>query len=361
MIYYVVFAFSIIAYKKAVSTNENRNVQRWLIVSVAFPVLIAALRSKNVGTDVSYYLVGLHRSALASPGIVAFLKAKSNFEALFLVLVYCNAKLFKNIYTLQGIIELLIIVPIYYVIWKNKERVSPALALIVYFFIYFADGLNIMRQSIAISFVILFVQMILDHHIVKAMVCFFIGVGFHMTAWIGVAIVVLYYMIISKLRKLFIAGTVLATLLIVANSQNIVLFVSRNFTFLPDRYLSDYYLVGTRDFAMASLVLYAIAFLSVLISFDRTDYYETLLLLVSFMSLFGIFATYGVGIASRILKYFQIYSIFAIPISERVFTNKNYSRLVYSAVMLCMCVLYWLYNYVYLGYTEIIPYELGVI
>lgn len=79
----------------------------------------------------------------------------SDYEIGFSTTVYIVAKLFRNIYAVQFVIQGLVIVPICYSLYKNNQTQNSLcwVGILTYYFMFFNSSLNLMRQSIAMAFI----------------------------------------------------------------------------------------------------------------------------------------------------------------------------------------------------------------
>ena len=123
MIYLVVFAISIITYfiSDRVKLKYIRNIL--LIVSLIVPVLLAAYRGTEIGTDIKTYVLPSYNIASMQTTFINFVK-NNYFETdiAFNILVYICSTIFKSFHALLGIIQLLISLPVYVVIQKKLEK-----------------------------------------------------------------------------------------------------------------------------------------------------------------------------------------------------------------------------------------------
>ena len=128
------------------ATNVIKKNQRFVLILVALliPCLIAGLRDKCIGTDVQTYLSQMTDAAISAENFSDYMTTRwfmiwrnlyvSDYEIGFSTTVYIVAKLFRNIYAVQFVIQGLVIVPICYSLYKNNQTQNSLCWVGFYFF-----------------------------------------------------------------------------------------------------------------------------------------------------------------------------------------------------------------------------------
>ncbi len=127
------------------------------LLGILLPCLLAGLRADSVGRDVSVYIVPNIKAARAAhggfPGVCKALDMAP--EYLYMVLVYLTTRITDDAGLLLFLIQLLTFLPIVISAIRLKKEVSIPLAVAAYLFCFYHQTLNIMRQSMACSFILL--------------------------------------------------------------------------------------------------------------------------------------------------------------------------------------------------------------
>lgn len=184
LIYLATFLLSgVIAYVAEGQTERKK----WALVLIAFLplVLLAGLRDPAVGVDTSYYplpyfhysmnmnILDMMRAAECEPG----------FSALFWVLSRVTGS-FNAVLTS---IQLLMILPLIWTLYKLKVK-SIVPAVLVYACTFFPWSLNIMRQSLAASVLLISFVLACERktrcYLVSSLIC----VSIHLTGVLSFAI-----------------------------------------------------------------------------------------------------------------------------------------------------------------------------
>lgn len=201
-IYLFVFFCSIALSRCASSAKRHRKKSSeriLLFFSMLLPCILAGMRDISVGIDVQNYVVSNFKVAQSS-GIdfTKFLDVMpKDVEMLFALLIYVCAKL-GTISLLLFAIQFLISIPIYKVLYE-KNSVSYALPLSIYYFLFFNLELSAMRQGIASSFLLLAYVRYRNKRYSSGVILAVCACLFHISAIIALSIF-LVFLLISKAR-----------------------------------------------------------------------------------------------------------------------------------------------------------------
>lgn len=123
------------------------------IVAIFILCGLAAMRDISVGGDIQVYLLNNFNRAESGIEFNEFLKlAMQQIEPLFAILIYACAKV-KSLKLLFFMIEFLALFPIFLSLRKRKASIT--LGITIYVFLFYNFSLSGMRQSIAMSIMML--------------------------------------------------------------------------------------------------------------------------------------------------------------------------------------------------------------
>lgn len=197
------------------NTDQGRR-KRFVIVAFALMILLAGLRSPNVGIDIpNHYAKNFVRIASFSLTDVPKFSAMGNYE-----IGYCYYTWFLNLISHEVqvyifITELLIYSAIGYFIYKESTDVVMSTELVIFSCLYYMC-MNIMRQGLAVA-IILVGYVWLDYSnrrikdYIKYVILIFLASTFHSSA-----ILCLLMIVFDRLkftRKQIIGGGVITVLL----------------------------------------------------------------------------------------------------------------------------------------------------
>ena len=137
------------------SSQKNKvAIQILSLLAILLPALLAGLRASDIGTDVEYYIINNFEVARHVSSFKNYLPLIYAKEPLYLAIVYIIAKVFGNIQVLLFTFSFLTILFVYLSVWKWKKNLSVPLFLLIYYFLYYNDSLNIIRQHLAMAIIL---------------------------------------------------------------------------------------------------------------------------------------------------------------------------------------------------------------
>lgn len=213
-IYIFVFLFSLFIcfinqhYFEILVNNENGKIRITfkLIIIVAviisLPVIIAALRGEAVGVDTADYIKNFIRIKQFDSFIVGYKTMKIEF--LYYFLGYTLSHLFGDYRIYFAIIQIFTILPVIIIAIKKSSLYPTWLIMAVYYFMFYNDSLNAMRQYIAVGCLLLAFLFFEEKKVCKAGFLYLIATGFHNSALlIGFLFFALFQVLKSKKNKIY--------------------------------------------------------------------------------------------------------------------------------------------------------------
>lgn len=342
--------------------------KRWLFISIACVplVLLAGFRSLHVGTDVTVYLQQLYWRCSTWSFTSVF---HSNAEPLFVLLVWVATKLFGSIQGVMACVEVAMLVP--FAIASNKFAPrNLGLAFLLYCLFFYLFGLNIMRQGIAISFLLLafaYLSVVGNKRAFWALMV--VACLFHQMSLIGVVAYVVHEVSESHfvnqntprrhgLIYLLFFGLVIGAVAALLLAPSIL----RLFVRLTSRY--TYQLEHLHDFdgIVIKGILIPLSFALIYFVFsDRklNSMMASLLFLVLIAALLWQFSSISSQIY-RLGMQFQIYSIPLATISLETCSSGKDRHIMIILFALCG-FMFWHLMYASSGYAGTIPYHSSIL
>lgn len=373
IIYIVCFIFSLIfSYG-----YEKSNIKLLMAISLFFPVAIAAFRADIIGTDVQVYARQLYNIAINSKNFDEFLNMKwyaiwrfkevSEFELGYTILVYLSAKL-KSFAFLLGCTQFLTIFPLYLTLnrYKNRYKYIVTIGLSIYYLLFFNMSLNMMRQWIAMTMIMLAYVHLKDSKYVQSTIIFIIAVLFHRTAIIGLGVLITYVLLRKNKREIFLKFSTKRY------NLNIVIFItimtllittvlSNSFRMMLTNLLglSDYstYVNGTVAISINQIYTDIPVLLLFLMIWKRRKNIEdyTFLTFCVFSNIVLSQLSSVMAYSSRIVLYISVFKMLIVPI----YLNNLQGRLkkiITLILILLFYSIYWYYTYVIKGTDATVPY-----
>lgn len=384
-IYLIVFALSLLL----IYYSEKFSSRNWIhifsvFLALAMPVLLAGLRAHSIGTDTMSYLVPMFENAQTAKSFVQFQSSQfiynwsyttvSEYEIGFTALVYIVTKLFGNLYVLQTIIAGMILGVVYAGLNQWKHKIPVWFGMAIFYFMYFNGTMNLMRQWLAMSILLLGLPYIFERK-KKFFLYVLVAALFHSSAILGIFFYVLYYFIKDhqkrgrkKAKKRYVLRinhwrvnlTDVMVVLVFAAATVALLFVNKLVSPILNLLgLSQYqyYLSGIFRF-MPNQVILRIPILILLLlgrkefkkEYRGANFFIAMILLDLVISqLVGVTSNSG-----RISIYCAMFGIISIPALCECTRCIN-RRLTRSIVMVYLLT-YWVYYFVLMHSHATIPY-----
>lgn len=333
----------------------------WIGLSMILPVLLAAVRSENIGVDVTVYVIPTFDEVIDSDNLFDTFDSLE-IEFLYILLAYVAKFISTDLWSILMLTELCIVVPFWIAFIKLRDKLNPTFALFIFYCVLYNHTLNMMRQSIALGFILLAIAYMFHNKKLWMILWLCIAFGFHKSAALGMFLPVIYYF--SRYYPLYnnlsLYLCIFIGLVFVASS--IATFI----VFLIDYGVLDLkYLIYTEVGVFESKVtksLLIIVLIELLILYVAVDNYGDLFLELNFFFLCAfitvLFCLTGAIVVylNRISWYFHIINFLSI---SYVLCNPNilgeFRPLKWGFVLL-LCF-YWWFAFVHGGEAGTIPYE----
>lgn len=362
MPYLVTFLFTVlITYFAERNFKNNKKVAvLFSFIAILGPSILAGCRDELIGTDILVYVNHTFEAASRSNSISALIQAVE-LEKLYLILNYAVAKLFTDVHWIYFFVSLIPTTFIYLGLYYYKEKVSMWFGMLLYLLTFYNLSLNMVRQSMALGIVFYATRYVIERKLLKFFLLIFIAAQFHITAYFGIALLLIYILTFGK-NKLIVKGLmILGMLLFIVFFNNIATFLIFGIDILPHKFA--FYIAenstgaGLHIFSPDTLyriiiiVLYTILY-KPLIRYNKMNSFIFIILIFDFllMQLGSIAGQFSY----RISYYFGYMQLLAIPQITYVFNKK--SRIIVQLLLILLGLCYWYIYYIYLGYNDTYPY-----
>ena len=163
-----------------------------LLISLFSLCFLAGVRDLKVGTDIHYYFYQIFYDFTHTEiGIIEEF-SRTGVDIGFILLVYIG-KIFNNVNISMFIVEFAVLAPIYIFAYRNRKKYSITFIILIYCLTMYVRSFNLMRQSIAISLLILSMDYFKDRNMNKSIICFILAAFMHKTAIVGLIIYFIIY------------------------------------------------------------------------------------------------------------------------------------------------------------------------
>lgn len=357
-----------------------------VVVALIIPSILAGMRDYSIGTDVlTYGNIWFERALTNSFELYTNWATSSSIGYLYAVTNYIVAQHFSDPHYFYFVYNLLENIVIFIAIYRNRDIVNIPLGMVTYYLFFYNLFLNILRQGMALSLVLLSISFIRRKQYIRYGVTILVALQFHNTAIIGIAPLLIYIFsqrmireqeliknmsekfnmnIISNLKvQLFLkkVSVILGIIFFIIIFQEFIKFLGK-MGFIGDRYLAYIESSGSlsggfyQHLVMLCLPILVVYLFNIRWLRDKVEY--NLFLIIIVISSMLSFLTNAYTFLSRFTLYFDIIFILAIPYifkSGKVRFTIGHVNITYILPVL-YGMLYWLVIYGYFNSGETVPY-----
>ena len=380
MIYIVCFITSVIfTYIAEKNFKKNKKIAGifFSIIAILLPCLLAGARDTRVGTDVRVYVESMFESAVASNNLTEYINENNEYtENGYLAFTYFVSRFTTDIHVLLFIIQLVIVVPVYLTFYYRRNKTPMWLGMITYFGLYYNYTLNLVRQAMAMAFILFSYNFFSNRKYIKTLILFACASMLHNSSFLAVPTYIVLYMYNKKTinknkRVKIVVMSLIITLLIAIFYEKIVLILY-NANILPYKYYA--YVVSSRfrnesvninyfDFMYKTIwiMLYIVFYL---INKKKENYkiIEETIPYFIFMIIDYIILPISFSIVTliRVGYYYglNIYSI-VIPNYTKILKRDTANQALGSLILILLVSTYWIYSIMLNNGMETYPYILG--
>lgn len=338
--------------------SKSKNIQKKILYGfgILLPALVATYRGVSVGYDTSNYIY-LYETITSEYGIHSILTVL-NLELFFIAV--CNVgKYFGGYEFVFFSYSFLMLFLVVTTLDKYKRYLCVWLGYILFLFFFYNASLNIMRQMLALAYILYASTFLLRGR--KKTYCIFIAfsISLHITAVIAGAMIYVIYKIslTPKKRKDFIYNLYYLSLIATFCLVNVVVTYLANLNFGN----SFAYVSGmAKSYISSSDVMYSIMFIFIsrfamkrnLFDMFPPDFFY----LSSLASLMLFLSGYYNEFLPRMAYYMTVFVCLYMPLIVKSHKSNKYKN-IYKFTFLSLGLVYWIYTIVISGSNITIPYR----
>lgn len=369
--YVTVFTISTILFKFSEYLKKKQAVV-FRFIALLMLCVLAGLRESTIGTDTAGYLKPLITYAINSNNFSDYWNSswivslwKTNFtyqyEPGFTIFIYIVARTTCSVIFTQTLLQFLVIFPVYKAI-KKQGSIPLWFGMLIFDCLLFNHSLNMIRQSVAMSFVLLSFIYWTEGLKKKAVVLIVLATSFHLCGVIGLLIIFLYDFVVKdykngkknkilRNRNFNIALMVGITLVLIANiianilSQfgitRFLMYISGAVTIMPNQIIVR----------ALGLILFLYNFKKISKNTNQESYFYLL------MILYEILVSQFAGVNEYSLRIAQMFTVFDTISYPMACKYSKYKR-VNTILMIMYLIFYWYFYFVLAGTAQTIPYEM---
>ena len=157
--YLLCFRISVLFAYQAEKSKNKFIFLLFSLISILFPVILAALRDYSIGVDTSHYLRGtwsmaVKRTDSLSRFLTTYLRVSAKDEIVYAWFLWIIAKISNGSNRIFLFATQLVIVGgVYIGAFRLKHHANPAFTMLIFYLLYYHHSLNITRQYMAMSII----------------------------------------------------------------------------------------------------------------------------------------------------------------------------------------------------------------
>lgn len=351
VLYYIIILLTplIASFSSRVKEIKGKKIIFW--IALICPVLISGLRY-GIGTDFFSY-EGIYRK-LTTPNDFLYDLQHTGYEPGWILINNLIKFLFDDVQFLFIITSLLIWIFNFKAIFDNRKNLNVGVAVLILMSTMFNDSLNIIRQSLASSILLMSVKPALDKKKTKFIFIVLFATSVHYFAFL---FLITYWLVNSKTKGTNVTKKVLAfvgAFIILLTAPSLISLITSIDMF---SYYSRYNLTH-ENIKFGIILLRMPIVLIILFNIkklrNRNKFYKVIPLY--FIGLIILNLGYLGDFVSRIGKYFEMLQIFIL--SAIVIVQKGkYEKFLMTLVIVAYYIAWFTYNYIIRNRDGTIPYD----
>lgn len=367
--YLVIFMMS--AFLLYVAERIKNPIVKKVIVffSLMFPIMLAAIRSPEIGTDVKYYAIPHYSQALGCKTFSVFahrFELSFTSEPLYAMILFITTRLTRNYHAALFVFQAITVGFTYLGFKRLKKQfdVPIWLGMTLYYLMYYNVSLNILRQSMAVAVVFYATTFLMDKQTLKYFFFMLIAFFLHSSAVIGFAFLPMYLMLkktnnglkfkdIRRIALFLVALMATVVLLdkVVRIAVSLGVLKASALNYLSDGRFGSSYLSVVSVFVYTVLICAYVVHTQVLYHKKIEPNFFMMVSVVMFVCSFGSLISVYI---SRVCYYFIPFQAFALASVQNCY--KKSSRLIWYTLVILFVLATWFIFFVIKNNHMTCPY-----
>ena len=378
IIYLIVFFFSVLFTRLAERSivSNKKHFFTFSVLAVSLPVLLGGFRDDSIGTDTGGYVSWVWSIVSRCSDWKSFLHLYhggyfADIEFGYLTVNFIARLFGDDVHIVYFLTSLLTILPIYLAIYHNRDKAPMWLSMAIFLLSYYNLSLNLVRQSIALSFCIYAFRYVEKKQWMKLAVVVVVILSFHNTGFSFIPAILLYLL----MERLHWKGKIIFSLIsfvilsIAFKYIDILLLAFVNYGLLPEKFLRYQVDEMTGFLSRSNFIIYIIesALILMAMMYQKTTNMRS--------RLFSYFTLKSIGVYSFTLSTlsmwaFRISYYFNFP-ADCLFLPSALNSLrrngkintyrLWVAILLLLLLFNWCFNIVIKNANETYPYKSSIL
>lgn len=339
-----------------------------LLVALALliPSIIAGVRDYSIGTDVLLYGNYWFEKACSYSSMYHYLMKAQEYSVGigYASVNYLVSRFSSSPHMFYFVYELLQVTVLYNALKPYMEKISVSYAFLIYYFLFFNNSLNILRQTMAIIIVLYSYKFARKEEFIRFIIMIILAYSFHSSAIIGIVIYPICWAFSRKFDKRWIKPLVVIASISLICGYRLVFDFFANSNLIPglryEKYLSQD-IIGGRYIGLiywTVIVIFIINTRRKNINVIPDAYVVETVLYIS--ATFTLLPFLGSALLSRVSFYFDIFQVLFLPVVATnlnvVCRNDKTTKIAKRIVVLVPVITYWLVAFIIRNGAHTYPY-----
>lgn len=357
--------------------NNKRIAIFFSIFAIFIPSFICGIRAFGVGRDIGIYVIPALEKAISSDFstyINSYVASKN--EIGYMIFVYIISYFSSNLNVLLFFIQLIPVIAVFIFAYYYREEIPMWFVMLTYLLTWYLRSYTIMRQSIAVAFILLSIITFEKKKMLKTAILFLLAFVFHKSTIIAIGIYGIIWLCNTKKlknRDKMIIYIFLLILVCVAlfTYEQILNFFTYEFKILPERfvgYLDSEYANDEMQISITEtvfrLIFIILGLLYILLhrKKDKLDSNFVKFFLFLIVAMGPYIISFKVSNVER-MNYYYYYPalLYVVPSLTKIFKNNKYNKVVSSIILIAILFIFWFYKYPIQKNCETYPYRTEII
>lgn len=335
-----------------------------LIAGLLIPALLAGLRDYTIGNDVLLYGNYWFERAISYTSFWDYIEKAMEYSIGpgYALINYLSSMISKDAHFFYFIYALLQMIVLYFAVKDYDKEISIPFAFFVYFFTYYNSSLNILRQIMAILFVLLSYKYVFDRKLFKFLICILLGASFHTSAIVGIVLYPLNWAIHNELKKIWRSVVVVVSMILIVTWEYVLNYILELGIVSFNRY-THYLADGIGGGRIIRLAFWSVIACAYYCNRRKIKKIAPDFQLLGFCILFSLLSSianfYAGAWLIRVMYYFDCASVISIPLIAKTIPVKGgVGKLKMNYIVAGLFIyVYWLIVYVIRNGAATFPYQ----
>lgn len=365
--------FTILAEKNLKKKNKKKAIF-FSIIAIFIPTFICGIRNSEVGRDIEIYVSPILKQALKL-NFLPYMHS-SNTERGYMVFVYIISKISSSLNVLLFFIQLIPCTATFIFAYSYRKEIPMWFVMTTYLLTWYLRSYTMMRQSIAVAFILLSIITFQKKQIFKTIILFTLAVLFHKSAIVATGLYFVIYVcdikkINFKSKIMIFAGLFVIMCGMIFFYESIIRYLSYDVGILPERfagYLNSQFATEELQVSFSEtmyrliFILLGLLYCTIINKKEKKDTNFIKFFIFYLISMGPYIISFKVSNAERMNYYYYYPSLlYIVPGLTKIVKNNKVNKIIISTFLIAILFAFWFFKYPIKKNCETYPYKTEII